>query len=392
MTATTGVRPLDDLLIVELGNTIATAYVGHLLADLGARVVRVDDLTADHPLVEQEPLVGGADSAAAGGTSISAVWLHLNRLKESVQFDLTQAGGRDVLSRLIGKADVLLDGSGVDALANLGLTYADLRAANERLLVVSITPFGLSGPYRDLHGSDLVVEALSGLLNMVGFPEREPLKLGGSQAQYATGLAAFAGTLAGLAARDRLGHGQVVDVSMMETVAFSEWKSAAYYEADGNVRYRVGNQSHWLVLEANDGYVALVYQDDNFVGLQNMTGIEELRDPRFAKRADRAKYADELRGLFAPWFRERSKLEVYHAGQANGVPLGFVATIGDLVDSPQYAARGFWQHIEYPGLGDAVYPGRAFHLSGVDLVAGRAPQPGEHTAAVTAEVTSGEGV
>ena len=383
--ATTALRPLDDLLIVEVGNTIATAYAGQLLADLGARVVRVDDLAASDALAAQEPTVGSDDA------TISAVWLHLNRQKESVQLDLTREAGRTVLSNLIARADVLLDGLGVDVLANLGLPHDGLRDTNARLVLVSMTHFGLTGPYRDLHGSDLVVEALSGLLNMVGFPDREPLKLGGSQGQYATGLSAFTGTLAALAARDRLGHGQLVDVSMIETVAFSEWKSAAYYEADGDVRYRVGNQSHWLVLEANDGYVAVVYQDDNFVGLQNMTGIEELRDPRFAKRADRATHADELRDLLAPWFKERSKLDVYHEGQSNGVPLGFVATIDDLVNSPQYAARGFWQHVDYPGIGDAVYPGRAFHLSGVDLPSGRAPQPGEHTAAVVAEVARSGG-
>jgi CoA:oxalate CoA-transferase len=373
-TSTGSPLPLEDLLVIELGDSIAAAYAGKLLAELGARVVRVDDLTGG-ALYRSEPLVG-ADQT---GLKVSTVWLHLNRNKQSLTCDLHSAGGRDILDRLFAKADVVIDGLGIDVLAGLGFPYANLQERFPRLVIASITPFGLTGPYRDLHASDLVVSALGGLLNMVGFPEREPLELGGSQAQYAAGMSAFTGVMAAATYRDRSDQGQLIDVSMMETIAFVEWKSGAYYEADGRVRYRVGDRSHWLVLEANDGYVALVYQDENFVGLQRMTGIEALKDERFSTRVGRAQHADEIRELLAPWFRERSKLEVYHHGQAEGVPLGFVATIEDLLNSPQYQARGFWQLIDHPATGPAQYPGVPYHLTGIELPVGRAPIPGEHT-------------
>lgn len=376
--------PLDDLLVIELGDTIAAAYAGKLLAELGARVIRVDDL-AGGALYRSEPLVG-ADQA---GLKVGAAWLHLNRSKQSITCDLHSAGGRDILDRLFAKADVVIDGLGVDSLAGVGFQYANLQERYPRLVIAAITPFGLNGPYRDLHASDLVVSALGGLLNMVGFPEREPLELGGSQAQYAAGMSAFTGVMAAVTYRDRSEQGQLVDVSMMETIAFVEWKSGAYFEADGRVRYRVGNHSHWLVLEANDGHVALVYQDENFVGLQRMTGIEALTDERFTTRVGRAQHADEIRELLAPWFRERSKLEVYHHGQAEGVPLGFVATIEDLLNSPQYEARGFWQQIDHPATGPAQYPGVPYHLSGIELPVGRAPFPGEHTDSVLRDVLAG---
>src|SRR6185437_3458077 len=141
--------------------------------------------------------------------------------------------------------------------------------------------------------------------------------------------------MAAVTYRDRSERGQLIDVSLMETVAFVEWKSGAYYEADGRVRRRVGNHSHWLVLPALDGYVALVYQDQNFPGLQQLTGIEALNDERFATRPGRAQYADEIRELVAPWFASRKKLDIYRDGQAEGIPLGFVATIDDLLNSPQ---------------------------------------------------------
>jgi len=377
--------PLDDLLVVELGDMIAPAYAGKLFAELGARVIRVDDISGG-ALCRTEPLVGTDQT----GQKVSAAWLHLNRGKQSVTCQMSTPGGCELLDRLFAKADVVIDGLGVDELAELGFPYANLQERFPRLVIAAITPFGLTGPYRDLAASDLVVTALGGLLNMVGFPEREPLELGGSQTQYAAGMSAFTGAMAAVTYRDRTGRGQLVDVSMHETVAFVEWKSGAYYEADGRVRYRVGNQSHWLVLEANDGHVALVYQDENFVGLQRMTGIEALKDERFTTRVGRGRHADEIRELLAPWFRERAKLEIYHQGQSEGVPLGFVATIEDLLHSPQYAARGFWQELDHPATGPAQYPGLPYHLTGIELSVGRAPIPGEHTDIVQREVLASD--
>lgn len=369
--------PLDDLLVVELGDSIAGAFTGKLLADLGARVVRIEQ-PGGGALYRSAPLVGADQS----GLGVGAAWLHLNRGKESVVCRLDHPDGLTILDGLLRQADVLIDGLGLDVLAGYGLPYAAIQEMFPALVVTAITPFGLTGPYRDLHASDLTVCALGGLLNMVGFPEREPLELGGAQVQYASGLSAFTGVMAAVTFRDRSERGQLVDVSMLESVAFTEWKSGAYYESDGRVRYRVGNRSHWLVLEATDGYVALVYQDESFPALQRLTGIEALNDARFTNRAGRAQHTEEIRSLVAPWFAERSKLDVYHAGQALGIPLGFVATIDDLLTSPQYEARGFWQTIEHPSTGEAVFPGYPYHLSGIDLPVREAPLLGEHTATV----------
>jgi crotonobetainyl-CoA:carnitine CoA-transferase CaiB-like acyl-CoA transferase len=373
--------PLDDLVVVELGDMLAAAWTGRLLADLGARVVRVDGLSGGG-LYSSEPLVGQDES----GRPVSAAWLHLNRNKESVTFDVDTPAGCELLGRLFARADVLIDGSGLDRLAGLGFPYAVLQEMLPRLVIAAITPFGLTGPYRDLHGSDLVVVALGGLLNMVGFPEREPLELGGAQAQYGAGLSAFTAIMVAVTWRDRSGAGQLIDVSMLETVAFVEWKSGTYWEADGRVRYRVGNRSHWLVLPARDGYIALVYQDESFPGLQRLTGIEALNDERFATRPGRARHADEIRELVAPWFAGQTKLDVYQRGQAEGIPLGFVATIEDLLASEQYRERGFWQTVDHPATGPAQYPGQPYHLSGIELPAGRAPVLGEHTEAVLREL------
>lgn len=372
-----GPLPFDDLLVIELGETIAPAHAGRLLAELGATVIRIDP--PDGGKLYRTPPLVGQDS---NGQPVGAAYLHLNRSKKSVAIDLETATGRDLLTNLLPRADILIDGQGVNCLAKLGLHYETLQDEQPNLIIAAITPFGQDGPYRDLPASDLTVVALGGLLNMVGFPEREPLQLGGSQAQYATGLAAFTGITAALHYRDRTGEGQLVDISMLETIAFIEWKSGAYYEADGRVRYRVGNQSHWLVMPASDGYIALVYQDADFPGLIRLTGVEELNNPKYATRPDRARYAEEIKALIAPWFAARNKMEIYHEGQAHGVPLGFVATIQDLLESPQYAARDFWKIVDHPATGPVPYPGAPYRMTGVTPRTDRAPLPGEHTATI----------
>src|ERR1700730_10998829 len=199
--------PYDDITVVELGETIAPAYVGKQLADLGANVIRIDDPTGQG--VYGFPPIVGVDG---NGRQAGAAYLHLCRNKKSVAIELHSEAGRRVLGELMQEAQVVVDGLGVDRLKALGFAHDGLLARSD-LIVTSITPFGLSGPYRDLAASDLVVMALGGMSNLLGAPECEALKLGGYQAQYSTGVCAFTGTAAALLYRDQSGHGQLVDVS-----------------------------------------------------------------------------------------------------------------------------------------------------------------------------------
>jgi CoA:oxalate CoA-transferase len=365
--------PYDDITVVELGETIAPAYVGKQLADLGATVIRVDDPTGQG-LYGFPPIIG----VDADGRNVGAAYLHLCRNKQSVAIDLESESGRVAVGELIQRAQVVIDGLGVDRLTELGLAHSELMQRPD-LIVTSITPFGLSGPYRDLAASDLVVMALGGMSNLVGAPEREPLSLGGYQAQYASGVCAFTGTAAALLYRDRSGRGQLVDVSALESIAYVEWKSASTFEATGSVRRRVGDHSHNLVLRTLDGWFGLLYTDPNWPQLRALTGVEALDDERFSTRAGRAAHADELRSLLSDWFAQRTKHEIYHAAQALKVPAGMVATMGDLLESKQYAARDFWQTVDHPATGPLQYPGPGYCISGYTPPAERAPVLGEHT-------------
>ena len=365
--------PYDDITVVELGESIAPAYVGKQLADLGATVIRVDD-PSGQGLYGFPPIVG----TDAAGHGIGAAYLHLCRNKQSVALDLDSGAGRSCLRQLINRADVVVDGLGVDRLKQLGILHTSL-IAHANTIVTSITPFGLSGPYRDLLASDLVVMALGGLLNLVGAPEREPLSLGGYQAQYATGVCAFTGTAAALLFRDASGDGQLVDVSAIESIAFVEWKSATNFEATGSVRRRTGDHSQNLVMPTRDGWFGLLYTDPNWPQVQQLTGVAALADERFSTRAGRAAHADELRGLLSEWFAQRTKDEIYRAAQALKIPAGTVADVEDVLQSEQYAARDYWQTIDHPATGPLIYTGPGYRISGYVPPARRAPVLGEHT-------------
>jgi len=371
--------PYDDITVLELGETIAPAYVGKQLADLGARVIRVDDPRGTG-LYAFPPIVG----VDANGRDVGAAYLHLCRNKRSVAIDVDSQDGRRVLGQLVERVDVVIDGLGVDRLAEIGLPHEKLLERPE-LIITSITPFGLTGPYRDLAASDLVVMALGGLLNVVGAPEREPLSLGGYQAQYATGVCAFTGTAAALHYRDRSGRGQLVDVSALESIAFVEWKSASNFEATGSIRRRVGDHSHNVVLPTSDGWFGLLYQDSNWPRLRDLTGIAALDDERFSTRAGRSTHATELRAALSQWFAQRSKHEIYHAAQALKIPAGMVATVGDLLESEQYVAREFWQTVDHPATGPLTYAGAGYRISGYDAPVARAPVLGEHSTLIEEE-------
>jgi len=363
--------PLDDLVVVEAGEGIAPAYAGKLLAEVGATVIRVEP-PGGGALFRSAPLVGREGAAPVG-----APYLHLNRGKQSVGLDLHREGGPEAFGRLVATADVLLDGLGVHELAALGQSHDELCRRHPRLIVTSIAPFGLTGPYRDLAVSDFVLLALGGLLNMIGYPTREPLQLGGAQVQYTGGLSAFTAVMAAILYRDRSARGQLIDVSLLEAVAYIEWKSGAYFDTDGHVRRR-GSDSEWVVLPARDGYIGLVYQAEDWPALTAFLQLDGLADERFATRRSRTAHARDLHAIVGPWFAARTKSEIYHEGQARGVPLGYVATISDLLVSEQYAAHGFWQTVDYPGIGRATYAGLPYRAAWAP-VPQRAPVPGEHT-------------
>lgn len=365
-------RFLSGLRALEIGASIAGAFCGKILAALGAEVIKVEPPEGDRfrrlgPFSGDRPEIEG-----------SLLFLYLNTGKMGITLEPGSATGGELFGRLVAGADVILDSLGPGRLAALGFAYPKLAELAPGLVLTSISDFGAGGPYRDFRGGELVVMALGGLMHMIGDPQREPLRLGGYQVQYATALSAFVGTMAALHHRDNTGRGQQVEVSAQETVAFIEWKSGIYYQAGGQLRRR-GGSGQWMVLPCKDGFVAFVYQNKNWPAVVELLKDERLTEPRFATLASRVKHREELRSILESWTKPRPKLEIYHEAQAKGIPVGMVADMADVVASPQYAATAFLAAIDHPSTGPVQYPSFPCSIDGERSSVGRAPLLGEHS-------------
>lgn len=384
--------PLAGLRVLEAGSSIAAAFCAKLLAAFGAEVVKVEPPEGD-PIRQVGPFAGDRPSPEG-----SLLFLYLNTGKSSVTLDPASRTGALLLEKLIGSVDIVVEtadhrdggaagGNGrtsPDERAS-GLDAAALAAGHPGLIVTTISDFGEIGPYAGYQAGELVLLALGGLLNMVGEPEREPLRLGGYQAAFVTALSAFTGTLTALHRRDETGEGQVVSVSAQECVAYTEWKSSVYYQAGGQVRVRGGREAQWVVLRARDGFLAFVYQDDHWPAIVELAGDERLNDERYATRAGRVAHREELRPILEKWTVQHTKLDLYHTLQARGVPVGPVADVPDLLASPQYAARGFFTSVDHPATGAIPYPGVPCTFDNARPPLTRAPHLGEHNQTIYGE-------
>jgi crotonobetainyl-CoA:carnitine CoA-transferase CaiB-like acyl-CoA transferase len=371
--------PLSDVVVLELGSSIAAAYCGRLLAAFGATVIKVEPPDGD-PMRAMPPF-----AANVRGPEASLSYMYLNGGKQGITLASGSASGRGLLAGLVANADVVLDAMGPGVLPAQGLPFAQISALNPATILMSITPFGNDGPYRDYVASELVLLALGGLLKLVGRVERTPIRLGGYQAQYQGGLAALAGTLAALHARALTGRGQEAEVAVQEAVAFTEWKSAIYFQATKRLRMRGGEQSEWTVLPCRDGFLGFVFREKEWPNVKRLIDDPRLEDPRFASRASRLALRQELRGLLEAWSMTRTNLEAYHEAQAAGVPAGMVTTMADLLESPQYRDRAFFDEIDHPATGPIRSPGVPVLLNGQRPRAGRAPLLAEHNDAVYGE-------
>ena len=374
---------------MELAEGIAGPVCGKLMAGFGAEVIKVEPPAGDlsrtlGPFRDDVP-----------NPEASGLFLYLNAGKKSVVIDAADASGRRRLRDLIDRADVLIDGpSGNDS---AGLALGDLPRTNPGLVAVSITPLGLSGPYRDFASTNLVVHALSGELGLAGSAQLPPLKKGGSLADYHAGCHGFIAAVAALLARDRIG-GQHVEVSHLESLTsiLGATMNAWFYDGRvsergdgdpwslGTAARRGEDGTHWEpsgVWKARDGYV-LAYgrpHADWTGAISEMSeDLPDLASPRFATEEGRGAHAEELTRLFARWVSEHTREEVYRLSQRYGHAYGYVATARDLLESPQLRHRRFFACAPDPVAGTVTMPGAPFRMSRTPFVSRRAPLFGEH--------------
>lgn len=348
--ALAGVRVLD------LSRVLAGPWAGQLLADLGADVVKVerpgagDDTRAWGPPWLNDP--------EGNSTGESAYYLSANRNKRSVTIDIATAEGQDLVRRLAGKADVVLENFKVGGLTHYGLDYASLKAINPRLVYCSITGFGQTGPYASRAGYDFLIQGMGGLMSLTGRPDGTegagPIKVGVALTDIMTGLYATVAALAALKRREQSGEGQHIDLALLDVQIATLANQAANYLVGGIVPRRMGNAHPNIVpyqeFPTADGYmIVAVGNDGQFANLCKTLGKPEwASDERFVTNPQRVKHRSELIALIHGMTVRRTTDEWVAAMEAAGVPCGPINTLDRVFADPQVKARGTRIEMSHP--------------------------------------------
>ncbi|MYE46932.1 MAG: CoA transferase [Chloroflexi bacterium] len=371
---------LDDVRVLDLSEGVAGPFCTKLLAALGADVISVEAPGRGDRARSYPPFAGDEPHP-----ELSGLFLYLNTGKRSVTLDLAQASGRAIAGRLAGWADIVIEDFAPGQLDAWGLGHEALAAARPGAIVVSVTDYGQSGPYRDWRATDLTALALGGSLYIAGDEDREPLKIGGRPAQFFAGLSAFSGALLALHYRDATGEGQHVDVSMLEGIATAQEYPGAAWAYKREIRVR--GPGHAPMFEVGDGYIGLMFPQARWAAFCELIGRPEIEhDPRFEGTRQRRDNMAELSEIIAEWTEGKRKADLYHAVQAVQGPAGYVCTAPDLIESPQFVEREFFSEVDHPASGPLLYPGLPLRFGTERPPLRRAPLLGEHNAEVYGEL------
>ena len=376
-------RPLDHITVVSLEHAIAAPFCTRQLADLGARVIKVE-----------RPGVGDFARAydnRARGEASHFVWV--NRSKESLALDLKDPQHLAVLKQLIAKADVLVQNLAPGATARMGLDAATLRAADPRLIVCDISGYGNDGPYRDKKAYDLLIQSEAGFLSITGTQE-QPSKAGNSIADIAAGMYAYTNILSALIQRDKTGEGSHIDVSMLESLG--EWMGyPMYYAMDDASPPPRAAAAHATIypygpFAAGDGRKVILGLQNEREWLQFCNKVllqpELATDVRFDRNALRSENRVELEAIILSAFASLTAEQVVERLDSAQIANANMNSMADLWAHPQLKARERWTSVGSPAgdLPALLPPGKQ---SGFDYRMDAIPSVGEHTQAILAELS-----
>lgn len=375
-----GQPPLGGIRVLDLTRVLAGPYCTMFLGDLGAEVVKVEEPGAgDDTRLWGPPFAGGE----------SAYFLCINRNKKSLVLNLKSPKGVELLRRLAGSADVLIENFRPGTMERLGLDDRELRASNPRLIYASLSGFGADGPMKNWPGYDLIVQAWGGLMSITGMPGGEPTKVGVAIIDIVAGLMLGKAIIAALFARERIGVGQKIETSLLEAEVACLINAGSNYLIGGSVPGRWGNAHPNIVpyqsFETRDGHLVVgVASEAIWRRFCGAIGRPELTDdPRFAKNPLRVENRGELIQTLGAIFRQRDSATWMDALSRAGVPCAPVQTIDKVFNAAQVKHREMVTEIEHPTAGKIRMAGLPVKLS-VTPAAVRLPPPllGEHTAEV----------
>ena len=369
------VRLLEGVRVLDVSQGIAGNFAARQMADLGADVVLVEP-PGGGPSRETGPFPGDVPNRETSGT-----FLYLNLGKRAVTLDLDTIPGRDLFRQLCATAQAVITDLEWDQVRWLGLDFLSIQENTPGLVVTTVSHLGQGGPYEHHQAVELTDMAMSGHVNLLGRPDREPLKFGGSPGQFLAAYATFGATMAGVYEAEISGVGQHVEVSIRDALALSHVELFCRYAYTGQMQERGYQQ---LVYPCKDGYISIQLMFDVFWGrICRLIGRPELAtDPMFSTFRARRENAELLDTIIIQWTIEHTQEEIYQAAQKERVTAGYLAKIPDLFASPQLQYRGFFQEVPHPYVGPQRYPGAPFKIDNGAPYLGPAPTLGEHNVEV----------
>ena len=374
---------LEGVSVIDLTHCIAGPYCTKLLAGFGADVLKIEPPGGERgrrmaPFFRDEP-----------GPDTSLPFAYLNTGKQSVTLNLKSAEGREMLLSLLGDADVLVENYSPRVMPFLGLDYETLREVAPHLVMVSISNFGQTGPYRDYKAADIVEYALGGLMYIFGAYDREPLKHAFNQAQFKAGTDAASATLMAvyhqrMTGGRKTGKGQHVDVSIQEAVASGLRDVVNNYTYTGAIRRRQPNHSGDLqrLRATSDGYLLPnpgLGGGLNWDSFVEFLGLPDLDDDRFRTPSARLANAEELGHILDEYFIRQDKYEMFYGSHERRFIFGVIQSPAEVFADPQFAHRDFFVNVEHPVMGELRMPGAPFRMESTPWQVGNAaPSVGQH--------------
>ena len=374
--------PLHGITVVSIEQAVAAPFATRQLADLGARVIKIERPDGGDFARSYDQTVNG----------LSSYFVWLNRSKESLTLDLKHPDAHDVLSRLLERADVFVQNLAPGAGDRLGVVAADLRARDPGLITCAVSGYGASGPFAQKKAYDMLVQAEAAVVSITGTPAT-PSRVGISVADIAAGMYAYSGILTALLTRASTGQGTTIEVSLFDALA--EWMSApAYYTAYGGVEPARSGAAHatiapYELFAAADGieiYLAIQNAREWKRFCEQVLSQPALaEDPRFASNATRVQHRSALHDVIAEVFARISGADLIQRLETAGIAYARRNSVREFLDHPQLAARDRWCDVGSPG-GTVRALKPPVQMSGVDFVMGDVPALGQHSQGILEEL------
>jgi CoA:oxalate CoA-transferase len=374
-------QALDDVTVLDLGQVIAMPFCTMLLADLGARVIKVESRERG-----RERMSLGVKRIRDGVEERVAAAQYRDRNKLAITLELKTAKGIELFKELVRVADVVTENFSVGTMERLGLGYEDLRRVNPAIIYASITAFGQHGPYATQRGYDILAQAISGYMSITGSPEHPPTRSGQSISDYYAGMLCAFSIVSALHHRHRTGKGQRIDLALLDSLLVALDNLGERYTVGGEILTRAGHVSFsgssTGIYGTKDGHVAIAAGGSSAVWRRfcQVIGRDDLaRDPGFATTAARRDRRDEIAAIIQEWTGPRLKSDVVSLLTTAGVPAAPVNNVAEMVADPQVQAREMFVEVEHPTYGLLKTTGTPLKLSETPgRVRWLAPEPGEH--------------